>query len=194
MDICELLILGTPVSLQASARSRERWKARVRSVAEVVVPEEDQLNGLLYRDLRVWVVYFHLGEMDGDLDNIAKPLLDGLTGAVWSNDRQIAHLKEAQASSWSSHFGSLGDCPGRRWIAGRFSLGRCPGFVTKHANTLLSEATPLLEHTGTSLPFRLGGMHGGGPDPSRSSIVTPLSSHSRPGMTPSHHSGIRLKG
>jgi crossover junction endodeoxyribonuclease RusA len=92
VDIRELVIPGTPVSLQASARSRERWKARVRSVAEVVVPEEDQLNGLLYRDLRVWVVYFHLGEMDGDLDNIAKPLLDGLTGAVWSNDRQIAHL------------------------------------------------------------------------------------------------------
>jgi crossover junction endodeoxyribonuclease RusA len=92
VDIRELVIPGTPVSLQASARSRERWKARVRAVAEVVVPEEDQLNGLLYRDLRVWVVYFHLGEMDGDLDNIAKPLLDGLTGAVWSNDRQIARL------------------------------------------------------------------------------------------------------
>lgn len=30
--------------------------------------------------------------MDGDLDNIAKPILDGLNGVVWSDDRQIARL------------------------------------------------------------------------------------------------------
>jgi len=50
-----------------------------------------------------------------------------------------------------------------------FSLGKCPGTVTERASALLSEATPVLEHTGTSLPLRLGGMHGGmhggGPTP-----------------------------
>ena len=57
-----------------------------------------------------------------------------------------------------------------------FSLGKCPGTVTERAGALLSEATPLLEHTGTSLPLRLGGMHGGmhggSPTPFRSAIVT----------------------
>jgi hypothetical protein len=42
-----------------------------------------------------------------------------------------------------------------------FSLGKCPGTVTERADALLSEATPLLEHTGTSLPLRLGSTHGG---------------------------------
>ena len=91
-EIREFVILGTPLSMQARSRSREIWKAKVRAAAEAAIPAEDQLSGLLHRDLRVWVVYFHVGEMDGDLDNLARPLLDGLTGAVWSNDRQIACL------------------------------------------------------------------------------------------------------
>lgn len=92
MTVREFVVHGTPVSLQGKARSKESWRSRVTLAAQNAVPEEERLEYGLVDAIAVWLVYFHLGEMDGDLDNIAKPILDALIGVVWSNDRQIARL------------------------------------------------------------------------------------------------------
>lgn len=89
----EVVIAGTPVSLQTKRRtSHDRWKLTVQRAAEMQVPEGEALGGYDHPDLDVALVYFHRGPMDGDLDNIVKPILDGLTGPVWGDDRQIARL------------------------------------------------------------------------------------------------------
>ncbi len=88
----DVIVRGTPVSLQASPRSRDLWKARVRDEACRAIPEDEQLSFYNHPNVRVWIVYFHIGEMQGDIDNIAKPILDACNGPLWTDDRQIAHL------------------------------------------------------------------------------------------------------
>lgn len=89
----ELAVSGTPVSLQAKNRtSIDRWKQRVREAAYAAIPEGDALSVFFHRSLRVWIIYFHIGEMQGDIDNIVKPILDACNGPVWTDDSQIAHL------------------------------------------------------------------------------------------------------
>jgi len=93
VSLREIVIHGTPVSLQTKKRdSRERWKDVVKRAGEAQVAEGDALGGYDHPNLDVALVYFHQGEMPGDLDNIVKPILDGLTGPVWGDDRQIARL------------------------------------------------------------------------------------------------------
>jgi Holliday junction resolvase RusA-like endonuclease len=89
-----VIVFGTPVSLQAkTSTTRDKWKTRVADAARDMVPAEDRFEYGSYGDIDVAVVYFHFGEMIGDLDNIAKPILDALNGPLWSDDRQIAHLR-----------------------------------------------------------------------------------------------------
>lgn len=56
------------------------------------VAEEDRFEAGFVESIAVWVIYCHFGEMRGDLDNIAKPILDALIGTVWSNDSLISRL------------------------------------------------------------------------------------------------------
>jgi hypothetical protein len=62
--------------------------------------------------IQVWVVYAHVGEMEGDLDNLAKPILDALNGPLWTDDRQIAHLTLRRVRRDSEAWPAQGDLPG----------------------------------------------------------------------------------
>jgi crossover junction endodeoxyribonuclease RusA len=86
----EFVVLGTPVSLQAKRReSLEEWKGRIVEASLAVLPEghfasEDLLAVTLY--------YFPDSQMQGDIDNIIKPILDALEQHIYLDDRQIQRV------------------------------------------------------------------------------------------------------
>lgn len=85
----EFLITGTAVSVQATAATRSAWKTHVRDTARTA-----RGDGLWAFDqsLVVTIFYFPGGEMRGDIDNIVKPILDGLSRCIFIDDRQIERL------------------------------------------------------------------------------------------------------
>lgn len=85
----EFRIDQTPVSQQARRRKlRSQWQETVRRSAEQYWPAgEMPFDGRLM----VTIVHFYEG-IDLDVDNIPKPILDGLKGLVYGDDRQITDL------------------------------------------------------------------------------------------------------
>ena len=85
----EFRIDQAPVSQQARRRKlRDEWRETVRRSAEQYWPAGDMpLDGRLM----VTIVHFYEG-IDLDVDNIAKPILDGIKGLVYGDDRQITDL------------------------------------------------------------------------------------------------------
>jgi crossover junction endodeoxyribonuclease RusA len=86
----EFVVLGTPVSLQSKRReSLEEWKGRVVEASRTVLPE-----GHFVTDdpLAVTLYYFPDSEMQGDIDNIIKPILDALEQHIYRDDRQIQRI------------------------------------------------------------------------------------------------------
>jgi crossover junction endodeoxyribonuclease RusA len=85
----EFVVEGTPVSLQARGRRRKslrEWQARVQETSRTVLPEghfasESPIAATLY--------YFPAAAMQGDIDNIVKPILDALSKHVYLNDHQV---------------------------------------------------------------------------------------------------------
>lgn len=52
-------------------------------------PENAAITG---SELSVMIVYYYDGATDLDLDNIAKPVLDAMVGAVYVDDSQVSQL------------------------------------------------------------------------------------------------------
>ncbi|WP_085639626.1 RusA family crossover junction endodeoxyribonuclease [Marivita geojedonensis] len=82
-------VLGTPVSLQASAQSREDWKQRVREASRTVVAEhcwasEEQVSLTIYD--------FPTDATGGDIDNIIKPIQDAMHPQIVQDDEQISRV------------------------------------------------------------------------------------------------------
>ena len=86
----EFVVAGTPVSLQAKRReSLDQWKGRVVEASRTVLPEghfatDDPLAITLY--------YFPDSEMQGDVDNVVKPILDALGRHIYMDDRQVQRV------------------------------------------------------------------------------------------------------
>lgn len=86
----DFAVFGTPVSLQTKKRKNlQAWQDIVAEAARNAVPEDDIL---LYTEFAVVLVYFHFDEMQGDIDNIAKPILDGMAGPVYHDDKPVSQL------------------------------------------------------------------------------------------------------
>lgn len=86
----EFVVQGTPVSLQAERReSIDEWKARVVNASRPALPE-----GHFATDapLAITLFYFPAAEMQGDLDNIIKFILDALDRHIYMSDRQIQRI------------------------------------------------------------------------------------------------------
>lgn len=86
----EFIVRGTPVSLQASrAASKDAWKTRVKEASYSVLPE-----GHFSTDaaISVTLFYFPDTEMQGDVDNIVKPILDALSKHIYNDDRQVERV------------------------------------------------------------------------------------------------------
>jgi crossover junction endodeoxyribonuclease RusA len=82
----EFVVNGTPVSLQGSPRGKEAWKDLVRNSSRPVLPEAHQMTE---QRLAVTLLYFPVGEMEGDIDNIVKPVLDALNKHIYFDDHQV---------------------------------------------------------------------------------------------------------
>jgi len=86
----EFLVEGTPVSHQAkSARAKAEWKARVKRASSKVLPEG---HWVTYDRVSVTIYYFPATEIEGDIDNIVKLMLDALKQHVFSDDSQVERL------------------------------------------------------------------------------------------------------
>jgi crossover junction endodeoxyribonuclease RusA len=86
----EFLVEGTPVSSQAKrGKSRAEWKERVRSASRAVLPEGHfATSGRLAATL----FYFPDAAMQGDIDNIVKPILDALGQHIYIDDAQVERV------------------------------------------------------------------------------------------------------
>jgi crossover junction endodeoxyribonuclease RusA len=83
----EFIVEGTAISLQAKRpETREQWKARIRQASRTVLPEGHFATD---RPLAVTLFYFPATPMEGDVDNIVKPVLDALAGHICITDHQI---------------------------------------------------------------------------------------------------------
>jgi hypothetical protein len=85
----EFTVPGVPLSLGASAASREDWKERIRIAARPELPEGRFAAG---GPLKVTIYYFSDVPVEVDIDNIAKPILDSLNGFIYLDDRQVERL------------------------------------------------------------------------------------------------------
>lgn len=86
----ELLIFGYPVSHQAKRKTAlENWKMSVHDQARA---QMDEGHFFLRRLLMATVYFFPQSELEPDLDNATKPVLDGLCLCVYADDKQIERL------------------------------------------------------------------------------------------------------
>jgi crossover junction endodeoxyribonuclease RusA len=86
----EFLVEGTPVSLQTKrAEAKIEWQARVKDASRAVLPE-----GHWATEGRVAATLFYFPEtaMQGDIDNIVKPILDALGKHIYVDDSQIERV------------------------------------------------------------------------------------------------------
>lgn len=85
----EFRIDQTPVSQQArSVQRRSQWQEVVRRSAERHWPVGETPSA---GRLMVTILHFYEG-IDLDVDNIPKPILDGIKELVYGDDRQITDL------------------------------------------------------------------------------------------------------
>lgn len=85
----EFFIEETPKSLQASADSKAAWMKNVGKAADDRIRETVDWIFLDDRRVAVTIFYFAPDEMEGDVDNIIKPILDGMENFVYLNDRVV---------------------------------------------------------------------------------------------------------
>jgi hypothetical protein len=87
----EFLVHGVPISAQAKRpESRESWKNRVRISASKHV--HDDVVYIIDEPVGVTIFYFPADQMQGDVDNIVKPILDALATIVYTDDRLVERV------------------------------------------------------------------------------------------------------
>lgn len=86
----EFSVAGTPVSFQAKRReSLDEWKGRIIEASRGALPAH---HFACEHPLAITLYYFPAAEMQGDVDNIVKPILDALSRHIYLDDRQIHRL------------------------------------------------------------------------------------------------------
>ncbi|MBV8755057.1 MAG: RusA family crossover junction endodeoxyribonuclease [Hyphomicrobiales bacterium] len=86
----EFLVQGTPVSLQTKrAESRTEWQARVKEASRSVLPEG---HWATRGRVAATLFYFPDAAMEGDIDNIVKPILDALGRHIYMDDSQVERV------------------------------------------------------------------------------------------------------
>jgi crossover junction endodeoxyribonuclease RusA len=86
----EFVVQGTPLSLQSrNAATRDEWKLRITTAGDLVLPAPHFAS---QKRVAVTIYYLPAEEIQADLDNILKPILDALQGSVLVNDRQVDRI------------------------------------------------------------------------------------------------------
>ena len=86
----EFLVNGTAVSHQAKRpESREQWRQRIRDAARQLLPEG---HFALEEPVAVTIYFFPQAEMQADIDNCTKPILDALGRFIYVDDKQVDRI------------------------------------------------------------------------------------------------------
>jgi crossover junction endodeoxyribonuclease RusA len=86
----EFLVQGTAVSVRARGKaSKSAWKERVRDASRGAIPQPHFVSE---QKVAVTLYYFPDVPMDGDIDNIVKPVLDALCRNVYFDDKQVERV------------------------------------------------------------------------------------------------------
>jgi len=89
----EFSISQTPVSAQASnAKAKEAWKTTIGHRARERINEAREQYFLDDRPLMATIYYFPPSRMPGDIDNIVKPILDGMVKVAYVDDHCIERV------------------------------------------------------------------------------------------------------
>jgi Holliday junction resolvase RusA-like endonuclease len=88
----EFFVAETPRSVQASKSSLQRWKELVQAAARIRVAERVEQSWLDQRPLALTIFYFPSAPMEGDVDNIIKPIMDALVGVAYPDDRFVERI------------------------------------------------------------------------------------------------------
>lgn len=89
----EFLIRGTPVSHQSkNPKGREVWRQKVKEIASAHVNSLIDFFLLDERPLAATIFYFPPAEMQGDVDNIVKLIMDGMLFVTYPNDRFVERV------------------------------------------------------------------------------------------------------
>lgn len=88
----EFLVQGTPRSLQSSSKAKEAWKSTIGKAARERIAVSRNFTFLDRRPLSVTIFYFPPAPMQGDVDNIVKPILDGMWGIVYPDDQVVERV------------------------------------------------------------------------------------------------------
>lgn len=90
----ELVVEGTPRSLQGSGTGLRAWRQHIIGTVHREIPVD--MGPIEWEDVAVRLFHFcpEWGDNDGDLDNIAKPILDALCESrrVLFNDNQVKEI------------------------------------------------------------------------------------------------------
>jgi crossover junction endodeoxyribonuclease RusA len=86
----QFIVQGTAVSSQAKGRrSIEPWKERIRTASSEKLPEG---HFAAEQPISVTIYCFPNGTMEGDIDNIIKPILDAMKSQVYIDDKQVERV------------------------------------------------------------------------------------------------------
>jgi crossover junction endodeoxyribonuclease RusA len=85
----ELQLEAVPLSLGASPESRNAWKQQIRAAVDEML---DPAGWAIRSSVAVTIFYFPDGPMNGDIDNIVKPILDALMPRIYVNDSQVERV------------------------------------------------------------------------------------------------------
>ena len=85
----EFVVYGVAVSHGAGPASRNAWRQRVRDAAREELPAD---YFALDFPVAVTIYFFPQSEMQADIDNCAKPILDAMTKCIYLDDKQVDRL------------------------------------------------------------------------------------------------------
>lgn len=85
----EIIVWGVPLSVQASSKHMAAWKLRVHEAAYAAIR---QVHRHEFANVAVTIIQFAFDWSRGDLDNIAKPILDALCGPAYFAHQYVTQL------------------------------------------------------------------------------------------------------
>jgi hypothetical protein len=74
----EIVIEATPISSQGSPSSKAAWRSMVAESVKARLRDLTDWYWLDERATAVTILYFPVARMEGDIDNVVKPILDGM--------------------------------------------------------------------------------------------------------------------
>lgn len=86
----EFIVPGTPVSLQTKRlEAKIQWQQRIKDASFSVLPEGHWVTD---RSISITLFYFPDAIMQGDIDNIVKPILDAFNKHIYFDDSQVERV------------------------------------------------------------------------------------------------------